>query len=153
MRFGNNNQVFRRVLNEEFVLEGATATYKGVASKLLFFVAMTLIGAFGGLALLLINKELFEALLMVSAFTTFIFALIAMFSPRLSKVMGSLYCIGQGMVTGIVSSTIREVAPGSVMVALLSTRVVVTLVLTIYIRNVVQVNRRFVSFLARLILS
>ena len=153
MRFGNNNPVFRRVLNEEFILEGATATYKGVASKLLFFVAMTLIGAFGGLALLLINEGLFVALLMVSAFTTFIFALIAMFSPRLSKVMGSLYCIGQGMVIGIVSLAFSEVAPGSVMIALLSTVVVIAVVATLYITNVVKVNQRFVSFLTTFAIS
>lgn len=147
MRFRSNNPVFRKALSGEHVYEGASATYKGVAGKVIFYILMTLVGAFGGLFLMVSNEALFGALLTVSLLTTFIFSIIALVSVRLAKVFGSLYCLAIGMVVGVVSLAFETLAPGSVMIAILATIVVLAVVATLFLTNIVKVNGRFMKFL------
>lgn len=154
MRFRSNNPVYRNLLNRDYVYtDGQVATYRGVASKTMYFIAMILVGAFGGLMLAMANPNLFGILLTISIFTTFIFALIALISPRASKVFGTLYCLGEGMLVGVVSLAFETVAPGSVMIAILSTIVVLTIVATLFLTNIVKVNGRFMRFLTIFALS
>lgn len=147
MRNLSNNPVFRRVNNADYTTDGAVATYKGVAGKVMFYIGMLLIGAFGGLILMQSNEAAFAILLTISLSTTFIFSLIAMFSVRLAKVFGTLYCLGIGMVVGVVSLAFNAIAPGSVMIAILATIVVLVVVSTLFLTNIVKVNGRFMRFL------
>lgn len=153
MKIRSNNPVFRRALNAEYAYEGASATYAGVTGKVIFYIAMIVLGAFGGLVLAQANEALFLQLLVVSIFTTFIFGLIALVSVRLAKVMGTLYCLAQGMIVGVVSLAFESVAPGAVMVAILSTIVVLMVVATLFLTNIVKVNGRFMRFLTTFSIS
>lgn len=154
MRFRSNNPVYRNLLNQDYAYtDGQVATYRGVASKTMYFIAMILVGAFGGLMLAMANPNLFGVLLTISIFTTFIFSLIALISPRASKVFGTLYCLGEGMLVGVVSLAFEAAAPGSVMIAILSTIVVLTIVATLFLTNIVKVNGRFMRFLTIFALS
>ena len=147
MRNRSNNPVFKRALNSEFAYDGASATYMGVAGKVFYYIGMVLIGAFGGLLLSQTNPEAFGTLLVISLFTTFIFGLVAMLSPRLSRVMGTLYCLAQGMVVGVVSLVFEAAAPGVVLIAITSTLVVLIVVATLFLTNLVKVNGKFMRFL------
>lgn len=147
MRFGYNNPVFKKALKQDYAYDGTVASYKGVASKLIFYIAMTFLGAALGLFLMKTNPTLFSILLVVSLFSTFFFALIAMASPSSSKVMGTIYCLGEGMLIGVVSAEADLIAPGSVVAAVLGTLVVLMVVATLYMTGVVKVNSKFVAFL------
>lgn len=153
MRFRSTNPVFGKILNKDYVMNGAKATYAGIASKVLFYLALTLAGAFGGLLLATNNPQLFQTLLIVSVFTTFIFALVAMVSPRASRVFGSLYCLGQGMLVGVISLAFEIAYPGTIMITIFSTVVVLMVVGTLFLTNLVKVNSTFMRFLTTFSIS
>ncbi|MGI6768874.1 MAG: Bax inhibitor-1/YccA family membrane protein [Bacilli bacterium] len=151
MRLKSNNPVYSRIMNSDeyqsYAGEYTAATYGGVARKAMFFIALVFIGAFGGLWLMENNPALFINALIISLLTSFIFALLGMVVPRLTKIFGSLYCLGQGMLIGVVSLAFEAEAPGIVMTALLSVVVVLAVTVTLFITNVVKVNGRFLRFL------
>jgi uncharacterized YccA/Bax inhibitor family protein len=151
--FRSHNPVYRRALNETESLDKTyeASTYAGVARKALFYIALVLVGAFGGLAL--INKEIFDTMLIISLFTTSIFALFAFLIPSAAKVFGSLYCLAEGLLVGVVSLAFKAVAPGVVLAALLSTVVVLTLVVTLFLTGTVKVTSKFIRFLMIFALS
>lgn len=151
MRFRSNNPVYSRILNSDeyqsYAGEYTAATYGGVARKAMFFIALVFIGAFGGLWLMKNSPDIFITALMVSIFTSFIFAMLGMLVPGLTKIFGSLYCLGQGMLIGVVSLAFEAEAPGIVMTALLSVVMVLAVTVTLFITNVVKVNGKFMRFL------
>ncbi|MGB4180615.1 MAG: Bax inhibitor-1/YccA family protein [Bacilli bacterium] len=153
--FRSHNPVYRRALNETESLDKtyAASTYAGVARKALFYIALVLVGAFGGLALMVANTELFVTMLIISLFTTTIFALFAFLIPSAAKVFGSLYCLAEGLLVGVVSLAFEAVAPGVVLAALLSTVVVLTLVVTLFLTGTVKVTSKFIRFLMIFALS
>ncbi|MFA6722284.1 MAG: Bax inhibitor-1/YccA family protein [Bacilli bacterium] len=153
--FRSHNPVYRRALNETESLDKTyeASTYAGVARKALFYIALVLVGAFGGLALAVSNAELFVTMLIISLFTTTIFALFAFLIPSAAKVFGSLYCLAEGLLVGVVSLAFEAVAPGVVLAALLSTVVVLTLVVTLFLTGTVKVTSKFIRFLMIFALS
>lgn len=153
--FRSHNPVYRRALNEAESLDKTyeASTYAGVARKALFYIALVLVGAFGGLALMVANTELFVTMLIISLFTTTIFALFAFLIPSAAKVFGSLYCLAEGLLVGVVSLAFEAVAPGVVLAALLSTVVVLTLVVTLFLTGTVKVTSKFIRFLMIFALS
>ena len=153
--FRSHNPVYRRALNETESLDKTyeASTYAGVARKALFYIALVLVGAFGGLALMVANTELFVTMLLISLFTTTIFALFAFLIPSAAKVFGSLYCLAEGLLVGVVSLAFEAVAPGVVLAALLSTVVVLTLVVTLFLTGTVKVTNKFIRFLMIFALS
>ncbi|HOA78760.1 MAG TPA: Bax inhibitor-1/YccA family protein [Bacilli bacterium] len=153
--FRSHNPVYRRALNETESLDKTyeASTYAGVARKALFYIALVLVGAFGGLALMVANAELFVTMLIISLFTTTIFALFAFLIPSAAKVFGSLYCLAEGLLVGVVSLAFEAVAPGVVLAALLSTVVVLTLVVTLFLTGTVKVTSKFIRFLMIFALS
>ncbi len=153
--FRSHNPVYRRALNEAESLDKTyeASTYAGVARKALFYIALVLVGAFGGLALMVANTELFVTMLIISLFTTTIFALFAFLIPSAAKVFGSLYCLAEGLLVGVVSLAFEAVAPGVVLAALLSTVVVLTLVVTLFLTGTVKVTNKFIRFLMIFALS
>lgn len=153
--FRSHNPVYRRALNETESLDKTyeASTYAGVARKALFYIALVLVGAFGGLALAVSNAELFVTMLLISLFTTTIFALFAFLIPSAAKVFGSLYCLAEGLLVGVVSLAFEAVAPGVVLAALLSTVVVLTLVVTLFLTGTVKVTSKFIRFLMIFALS
>lgn len=153
--FRSHNPVYRRALNETESLDKTyeASTYAGVARKALFYIALVLVGAFGGLALMVANTELFVTMLIISLFTTTIFALFAFLIPSAAKVFGSLYCLAEGLLVGVVSLAFEAVAPGVVLAALLSTVVVLTLVVTLFLTGTVKVTNKFIRFLMIFALS
>ncbi len=149
-----NNPVFKRAMESEHVYEEvASASYKGVIGKTLFYILLLIAGAVGGIVMMVYSPDLFVGMLMVSIITAFISGIIALFSPRLAKVMGSIYSLTQGMVVGVVSLAFEAAAPGVVLMALLSTIVVLVVIATLFLTNIVKVNTRFMRFLMTFAIS
>lgn len=148
--FRSNNPVYKRALSQA---EGAidisyeASTYAGVARKVLFYIALVVIGAVGGIALMASNSDLFVNLLILSLATTGIFAFIGFLIPSAAKFFGSIYCLGEGLLVGVVSLVFDTAAPGVVLAALLSTVVVVAMVATLYLTGLVKVTNTFLRFL------
>ena len=116
--FRSNNPVYKRALSQA---EGAidisyeASTYAGVARKVLFYIALVVIGAVGGIALMASNPDLFVNLLILSLATTGIFAFIGFLIPSAAKFFGSIYCLGEGLLVGVVSLVFDTAAPGVVL--------------------------------------
>ncbi|HHZ12054.1 MAG TPA: Bax inhibitor-1/YccA family protein [Acholeplasmataceae bacterium] len=151
MALRSNNPVYNRIEKngeyQGFAGEMAAATYSGVATKTLYFLALVFIGVFGGLWLMENFPTMFLTVLVGSLLTTFIFALLGLWFPRLTPVMGSLYCLGQGTIIGVVSLAFEMEAPGIVMTAMLSVVVVLAVVVTLFLTRIVRVNSGFMRFL------
>ena len=151
--FYSNNPVLRKAINSDYIYDGTVATYRGVASKLFFYIGMTLLGAFLGIYLLFSNEKLFNALLVLSLFSTGILGFIAFLFPRSAKVVGSIYCVSEGLLIGVVSLLADTLVKGTVLCAILGTIVVLMVVATLYVTNIVKVNNRFTSFVLTFAIS
>ena len=89
-----SNAVLRRLMNREYAMEDyQAATYSGVAKKTLLYLLFVVIGAFGGIALGMMNTSLYLGTIIVSSVATVITSIIAFLVPTKSKVFGSLYCL------------------------------------------------------------
>lgn len=153
MKFGSSNVVFRKMNKEEVLVSSESSTYKGIALKTLFFLLMTVIGAAAGIALAFTMPEVFVVLLAISGLLTLIFSIVALVSPRLSKVFGTLYCLAEGMLVGVLSVVCEALVGGAVSIALLSTIAVFGVVCILYVSNIVKVNNKFMKFLSLLAIS
>lgn len=150
----SNNPVFRKAMRtENFETDYAVATYKGVTVKTVIYLVCTLIGAVGGVLLAGINETLFVTMLSVSGIFTFIFALTAMISPKLSKVCGIMYCLAEGMLVGVISTIYESVAGGVILATLISTFTVLLVISTLFMSGIIKVNSKFMKFLLTIVIS
>lgn len=148
MRIVRSNPIFNKILNGEYTSSNyEAASYSGIAKKTFFYIGMVILGALLGIVVLGQNPALGSVMLMIAAFTTFIFGIVAMLMPRASKVAGTIYCIGEGMLVGVISLVYEMFAEGAVLSALVSTFVVFVIVATLYLTRIVRVTNRFVNFL------
>lgn len=148
MRFRSSNLVFKKLFGIDKDLSYEVCTYKGIAGKTMFFLLMTVLGAGLGIALLQFAPEALIVLLALSGILTLIFSIVAICFPKQSKVFGSLYCITEGMVVGLLSLLCMALVGGAVSIALLSTVAVFAVVSLLYAGNIVKVNGKFMRFLS-----
>lgn len=154
MRFGSSNYAFKKILNSDVNVGNYEAcTYKGVSSKVIYFLLMTLIGAGVGIALLLNLPDIAIVTLACGGFLTLISSIIALLSVRLSKVFGTIYCIAEGFTIGVLSFVVAQFVEGAVSVALLSTIAVFGVVTLLFTTNIVKVNGKFMRFLTIFVIS
>ena len=147
MRIGNNI-AFRRILSDGSTDSVEQATYKGIALKTIFFLFLTIASAVGGLVFGSFYPEAYVTMIIVAALSTFILSIISMLSIRACKITGSLYCIAEGLLLGIVSYAVSIFVEGAVSVALLATILVFAVVTLLYVSNIVKVNNKFMKFLS-----
>ena len=140
----SSNPIFKKALENEFEnADYEVATYSGVTKKVLLYLGITVLGAFGGLMLLGYNPEAFTIMIALSGIFTFIFAVMGMISPKLSKVCGSLYCFFEGALIGFISALYEEVVGGVILATLISTFTVVLVSSTLFLTGIVKVNGKF----------
>lgn len=147
MRIGNNI-AFKRIMNEQSGEVVNVATYKGITLKTLFFLLITVASAIGGLVFGSYFPEAYVIMIVVAAFSTFILSLISLLSIRACKVTGTLYCVAEGLLLGIVSYAVSLVLEGAVSVALLATILVFAVVTLLFVSNIVKVESGFMRFLS-----
>ena len=148
MRMRYDNMVFSR-MSKSYGEEGTyeVASYKGIALKCLFFLAMTILGAVGGLFIAIQNPALYIGLLGVGMIGTTILAIISMLSVKACKVTGTLYCLFEGLSIGLIALICASVLEGAVSIAILATFSVFAVVSLLFVSNIVKVNSGFIRFL------
>lgn len=147
MRIGNNI-AFRRILREGSGESVTPATYKGITLKTLFFLFLTVASAIGGLIFGSFYPEAYVIMLVVASIATLILSIISMISIKACKITGSLYCVAEGLLIGIISYAVSFLYEGAVSVAILSTILVFAVVTLLYVSNIVKVNNKFMKFLS-----
>lgn len=150
MRFRSTNPFIKRANTNALHMEGidyVAATYTGIAGKSLYFIVMVLLGAFGGIFLLASNPEALITALPITAIAAFVFGLIAFMAPTTTKYTGTIYCLLQGMMVGVISLIFETMLPGVVVTALMGTVAVVFTVAMLYMTGLVKVTGTFVRFL------
>lgn len=151
--FQSYNPVFRRALDQEQETGYGVATYGGVAIKTLIYLLLVVAGGFGGIFLLANNPQIGVTVLVLSLLTSGIFSFIAILFPKTSKVLGSLYCLMQGFVVGLISISFEGLVPGVILVTVLATIAVLLVVATLYLSGIVRVNNTFLNFLFIFVVS
>lgn len=147
MRFRSSNVVINKIFKTDFSTDYTSATYKGVAKKTFYFLFLTVLGAFLGLFSLNALPLIGTAMLVFSSFATFIFALVAFLSPKRTRIFGSLYCVFEGMLVGVISILYNSLSNGIIVSALLATFTVLFVVATLYLTNIVKAGSKFKRFL------
>lgn len=142
----NSNPVFSAARKQEFS-DTRVCTYKGVAFKTLYYILMVLVGAGLGILLMVLNPSLGVAFLIGAFVVGFISSMIAMMAPRAAKYAGTVYCLCEGMIVGLLSLILELVIPGVVGVALISTIACVMVVAVFYLTGLVKVTKAFIRFL------
>ena len=139
------DEVARENEGGRIVIENAT--YLGLGLKILYFLGITIASGFGGILLMAYFPQAFIAFLMVSVFTGFISAIVAMNSFKLAFFFGTLYCIGEGMFLGVISMIANEFIPGIVFAVVAATLSVVVVCGLLFATRIVKVTRTFNRFL------
>ena len=142
----NSNPVFTAARKQEYT-DTRVCTYKGVAFKTLYYVLMVFVGAGLGIYLMFTNPTIGTGFLIGALVVGFISSFIAMLSPRASKYAGTIYCLCEGMVVGLISLILEAVIPGVVGISLICTVACVMVVAVFYLTGLVKVNGSFIRFL------
>lgn len=148
----NSNPVFSAASRREFE-DTRACTYKGIAIKTLYYIFMVIVGAALGIFMMVKNPEVGATLLVGAVVVGFISSIIAMWVPRASKYAGTIYCLCEGLVVGLVSLLLELVIPGVVGIALISTIACVMVVAVLYLTGLVKVTSGFIRFLLLFSLS
>ena len=142
----NSNPVFTAARKREYT-DTRVCTYKGVALKTMYYVLMVLVGAALGIYLIYTNPALGVSLLIGSLVVGFISSFIAMLSPTAAKYAGTIYCLCEGMIVGLLSLILEAIIPGVVGVSLICTVACVMVVAVFYLTGLVKVTGAFIKFL------
>ncbi len=144
----------------EMVVEQEAATYKGVTGKSVFLVLLTIgiaIVTEVALWLTLYNvaagnlepDKLFRVITVgavlagVAGVAMFIGAIVLIFNPAAAKVVGSLYCVMQGVFLGAIAGMLNLYVPGVSLAALLGTGIVFSACLLFYKTLGARISSRF----------
>lgn len=147
MNIYNSNPAFKRIEKAEYDVSYETATYKGIAAKTLYYLALVLGGGLGGLFLIANYPTIGIAVFIGSFIVSLVCGLIALLKPKATKVAGSLYCLFQGVFVGVISMTFAATTNGIVPAALLGVISVFLVVTTLYVTRIVKVTNKFMNFL------
>lgn len=155
MRFRSTNPVYSRInkMDEQTNVAYETATYKGVAFKTLYYMVLVVVGALLGIGLLYSNPQALLSVLGISGIATFIAAMVAFISPRSTKIAGTIYCLLEGVIVGVVSLIFEAMLPGVVVTALMGTIMVVIVSSSLFLTGIVKVNSKFMRFLWIVVIS
>lgn len=147
MRVYNSNPAFRKIKNAEYAESFEKATYKGIATKTLLYLALVVVGALGGLFLIANYPTVGIPIFIASFFVAFISGIVALMIPKATKIAGSLYCLFQGVFVGVISLTFAAETNGIVPAALLGVITVFLIVTTLYVTRIVKVTSKFMNML------
>ena len=153
MKFRSTNLVYKKLFGMDKELSYDVCTYKGITLKTLFYLLMTALGGGAGILFAVYAPQILIPMLAFSGILTLVFSIIGLMFPKQSKVFGTLYCLTEGMLVGLISILCMQLVGGAVSVALLSTIAVFAVVVLLYSSNVVKVNNKFMRFLTLFALS
>ncbi|MDR3022082.1 MAG: Bax inhibitor-1/YccA family protein, partial [Clostridiales bacterium] len=121
--------------------------------KAIFFACVTIVSAISFAVLLFNQPEFVVWMLPVAAITALIFGVVASFAPSTVHITGTVYCVLQGAVVGVVSAFVEVNYQGVVLSALLSTLGVFMVMMLLYSTGVIKVGQKFRSFMLTALIS
>lgn len=161
-RFENTNggnPVLSRMSKYEDITSGEKATFKGIALKSFYFLALIILGIAAFLYMhSYFGREGYDAYDITESYViyanemmifigatiiTLISGLVAAFAPRTTAVTGSIYCAGMGYAITFISYTYAAAVKGIVIEALLLTILLIAVMAVLYFTGIVKVGRRF----------
>lgn len=125
------------------------ATYKGITLKtiilLLIAIVVAAFTAFALPAILVNNPTTFYVTLAISSIVGFISVLVGRTSERAAKYASVIYSLCEGLFLGSLSAICEALVPGVVSIAVFSTLVIFTVMLTLFATGVIRVGSKFRS--------
>jgi uncharacterized YccA/Bax inhibitor family protein len=122
--------------NEAYLDQENRATYKGIAIKTIFLLAIAIAVAVGTMfylpSILENNPRGFYTLLTVSVIVGFVCALVGRFSDRAAMVCSFIYSLCEGLFLGVITALVNSFFPGAGTLAVTATLVVFTIMLVLY---------------------
>ena len=155
----SSNPALKRLKSQTAVGFGTAnpATYGGIGLKVFYYLIVTLVAAVGFVALfpslLESNPTLASGLLIGCFIAALVSGIVAAFAPKTSAVSGTIYCVAEGALVGLISSLFEAVAQGVVIVALLATMLTLAVTALLYFTGVVRVGTKFRRFIFVALLS
>ena len=159
----SNNPVFKRMYKYNDLTSDSTATYKGIAMKTVYFLALIVLGMIAffymhsyfshqGLTAIQIADNVYlygnEMVIYIGlGIVTLIAGLVAAFAPRTVPVAGSIYSAGMGYTVTFISFTYAAQYKGIVVEALILTVLLIGVMLFLYSKGIVRVNSKFRTIL------
>jgi uncharacterized YccA/Bax inhibitor family protein len=122
--------------NEAYLDQENRATYKGIAIKTIFLLAIAIAVAVGTMfylpSILENNPSGFYTLLTVSVIVGFVCALVGRLSDRAAMVCSFIYSLCEGLFLGVITALVNSFFPGAGTLAVTATLVVFTIMLVLY---------------------
>lgn len=131
--------------------EADRASYKGITIKTFFLLALaTIVGAITAFFLPTIietdNFGPFYVLLCVSSVIGIIAVVVGRLSPKLSKYFSSIYSLCEGLFLGTLTALVSQFAPGIAPIAIFSTIIIFSVMLTLFGTGLLKVGTKFRRF-------
>ncbi len=159
----SNNPVLKRMSNYNDLTSDSNATYKGIAMKTCYFLALIVLGviaffymhnyfAHAGYTAFQISEDVYlygnEMVIYVAlGIVTLIAGFVAAFAPKTVPVAGSIYSAGMGYTVTFISFTYAAQYKGIVVEALFLTVLLIGVLLFLYSKGIVKVNSKFRTIL------
>ena len=122
--------------NEAYLDQENRATYKGIAIKTIFLLAIAIAVAVGTMfylpSILENNPSGFYTLLTVSVIVGFVCALVGRLSHRAAMVCSFIYSLCEGLFLGVITAIVNSFFPSAGTLAVTATLVVFTIMLVLY---------------------
>ena len=135
-----------RNLNEAVGFGAANpATYGGVGLKVMYYLALTIVSAIVFVALPLGNAT--TGVLIGMLIVGMICGFLACTSPKATMICGSIYCVAEGAMIGLISALFDALVQGVIIMALLSTVLTLAVIALLYFTGVVRVGSKFRRFI------
>lgn len=143
-----SNPAIKKVRNlSEAVGFGAAnpATYGGIGLKVLYYIVLTVVSG-----LVFIAVPLGQAtvpVLVGVVIVGMICGIFACWSPKATMICGSIYCVAEGALIGLISALFEAAVQGVIIMALLSTVLTLAVIALLYFTGVVRVGSTFRRFI------
>lgn len=145
-----NNPMFTSINNQEEVVYSRSncATYKGITTKTLILLFISILSAALSIATLYTQEGmgLLIGLLLTNGIVGMITILIGRTSPRASCVCGIIYAISEGAFLGVLSCLLNLFYEGIALVAIISTLAVFGAMLGLFASGVIRNKSKIYSF-------
>lgn len=137
-----SNPYFKKISSQFDITEGKSASYRGIALKIVFFLMLTGAGV-AAYMLHLVPEQYTVPALIATGTVALITPFINFLVPKATLVFGSLFCIAEGYLIGFLSESYSNLYHGIIPIALTVTFGVVFVMLALYATKIIKVGHKF----------
>ncbi len=145
----STNPVFSHIQEEQaknvIIDTSNSATYKGIATKTILLILITLITGGSSLVLFEVMPTIVIGMLMFGGIIGFIAVLVGTRSSRFAMPMSILYAVTQGVIYGTLTILIDQLFPGVALTAILGTLFVFLTMMVLYYSGIVKASNTLVK--------